>query len=173
MIRGLPRVALVRVGREAWLELFPGSAIAVLVGMAAAFLGGHYKGSMLLFALLLGMALNFLIEDPRLRPGIQFVAGTVLRLGVALLGLRLTLDNVSSPGFGMVAALVTGVMVTVLVNLILAGALGLDRDLALLVGGATAWLAAGAAAYPGDRNVGSHRGRVSPHLALTRTEPAR
>lgn len=102
--------------------------------MAAAFLGSHYKGSMLLFALLLGMALNFLIEDARLRPGIHFAAGTVLRLGVALLGLRLTLDNVSSLGFGIVAALVVGVVVTVLVSLIFARALGLHRDLGLLVG---------------------------------------
>jgi len=81
VISDLARVPMVRAGREASLELFPGSAIAVLVGMAAAFLGSHYKGSMLLFALLLGMALNFLIEDARLRPGIQFVAGTVLLVG--------------------------------------------------------------------------------------------
>jgi uncharacterized integral membrane protein (TIGR00698 family) len=138
-------VTLVRAGREAWVELFPGCAIAVLVGMAAAFLGSHYKGSMLLFALLLGMALNFLIEDARLRPGIQFAAGTVLRLGVALLGLRLTLDNVSSLGFGMVAALVVGVVVTVLASLSIARALRLDRDLGLLVGGATAICGASAA----------------------------
>ena len=145
MISGLARVTLVRAGREAWLELFPGTAIAVLVGMAAAFLGSHYKGSMLLFALLVGMALNFLIEDARVRPGIQFVAGTVLRLGVALLGLRLTLDNVSSLGFGIVAALVVGVVATLLVSLIFARALGLHRDLGLLVGGATAICGASAA----------------------------
>jgi len=50
----------------------------------------------------------------------------------------LTLDNVSSLGFGMVAALVVVVFVTVLVSVICARALGLDRDLGLLVGGATA-----------------------------------
>jgi uncharacterized membrane protein YadS len=77
-------------GRTLARQLVPGLAVAALVGMAAAFLGGHYKGSMLLFALLLGMALNFLTEDARLKPGIQFAASTVLRVGVALLGLRLT-----------------------------------------------------------------------------------
>ena len=138
-------MTLVRAGREAWHELFPGSAIAVLVGMAAAFLGGHYQGSMLLFALLLGMALNFLIEDARLRPGIQFVAGTVLRLGVALLGLRLTLDNVSSLGIGIVAALALGVAATLFASLLCARALGLDRNLGLLIGGATAICGASAA----------------------------
>ena len=145
MISSLSRVTVVRATREAWLELFPGCAIAVLVGMAAAFLGSHYKGSMLLFALLLGMSLNFLIEDERLRPGIQFAAGTVLRLGVALLGLRLTLENVSSLGLGMVVALVASVVVTVLVSLLFARVLRLDRDLGLLVGGATAICGASAA----------------------------
>jgi uncharacterized membrane protein YadS len=118
--------------RAAWSSVFPGAAVALLVGMAAAFLGGHYKGSMLLFALLLGMALNFLTEDKRLAPGIQFVAGSVLRIGVALLGLRLTLKNVSVLGLPTVLALAMGVTATVLAGVVFAGMLGLERGLGLL-----------------------------------------
>lgn len=132
-------------GRAAWSSVFPGAAVALLVGMAAAFLGGHYKGSMLLFALLLGMALNFLTEDKRLAPGIQFVAGSVLRIGVALLGLRLTLENVSALGLPTVLALALGVTATVLAGVVFARMLGLDRDLGLLAGGATAICGASAA----------------------------
>ncbi len=132
-------------GRAAWSTLFPGAAVALLVGMAAAFLGGHYKGSMLLFALLLGMALNFLTEDKRLAPGIQFVAGSVLRIGVALLGLRLTLENVSALGLPTVLALAVGVTATVLAGVVFARMLGLERDLGLLAGGATAICGASAA----------------------------
>jgi uncharacterized integral membrane protein (TIGR00698 family) len=131
--------------RDAWRRLLPGAAVSMLVGMAAAFLGGHYKGSMLLFALLLGMALNFLTEDKRLAPGIQFVASPVLRLGVALLGLRLTLESVWALGGSTVLALGVGVAATVLCGLVLARALGLERDLGLLVGGATAICGASAA----------------------------
>jgi len=131
--------------RAAWSSVFPGAAVAILVGMAAAFLGGHYKGSMLLFALLLGMALNFLTEDKRLAPGIQFVAGSVLRIGVALLGLRLTLENVSVLGLPTVLALAMGVTATVLAGVVFAGMLGLERDLGLLAGGATAICGASAA----------------------------
>jgi uncharacterized integral membrane protein (TIGR00698 family) len=145
MTLALRRDALLQAGRRAWIDLFPGSAVAVLVGMAAAFLGSHYKGSMLLFALLLGMSLNFLIDDPRLRAGIQFVASTVLRVGVALLGLRLTLDNVASLGPTMVLALVIGVVATLVATLLFARLLGLERDLGLLVGGATAICGASAA----------------------------
>lgn len=65
--------------------LAPGLLVAALVAMAAAFLGSHYKGSMLLFALLLGLVLHFISEDKRCAAGIQFASSTVLRLGVALL----------------------------------------------------------------------------------------
>jgi uncharacterized integral membrane protein (TIGR00698 family) len=131
--------------RAAWPSVFPGAAVALLVGMAAAFLGSHYKGSMLLFALLLGMALNFLTEDKRLAPGIQFVAGSVLRIGVALLGLRLTLENVSALGLPTVLALAVGVTATVLAGVAFAKMLGLERDLGMLAGGATAICGASAA----------------------------
>ena len=80
-------------------SLVPGLLVAALVAMAAAFLGGHYKGSMLLFALLLGLALHFLSEDQRCAAGIQFASSTVLRIGVALLGLRLTIDHVVTLGW--------------------------------------------------------------------------
>jgi uncharacterized integral membrane protein (TIGR00698 family) len=144
----LPLSAARRLGHElstTWAQHFPGAAVALLVGMAAAFLGSHYQGSMLLFALLLGMALNFLTEDRRLAPGIQFVATAVLRLGVALLGLRLTWDHVAALGAPTVLALALGVAATVLCGLAAAKALGLERDLGLLVGGATAICGASAA----------------------------
>jgi uncharacterized membrane protein YadS len=41
----------------------PGLSVAVIVGIAATFLSLHYKSSAMLFALLLGMALNFLGEE--------------------------------------------------------------------------------------------------------------
>jgi uncharacterized integral membrane protein (TIGR00698 family) len=126
-------------------RLLPGLAVALLVGMAAAFLGGHYKGSMLLFALLLGMALNFLMEDARLKPGVQFAGSTVLRVGVALLGLRLTLDNVASLGLATVLGLALAVTATVLAGVAAARLLGQDRDLGVLIGGATAICGASAA----------------------------
>ena len=44
----------------------------------------------MLFALLLGMAMNFLSADGACTPGIEFTARQVLRIGVALLGLRIT-----------------------------------------------------------------------------------
>ena len=53
----------------------------------------------MLFALLLGMALNFLAEEGQCRQGIQLAATGILRVGVALLGLRITVGQVTALGW--------------------------------------------------------------------------
>jgi uncharacterized membrane protein YadS len=97
--------------------LIPGLLVTALVAMAAAFLGSHYKGSVLLFALLLGLALHFISEDRRCAAGIQFASSTVLRFGVALLGLRLSIDHVVSVGWQTAAALMVAVSLTIALGL--------------------------------------------------------
>ena len=83
--------------------VFPGLAISAVVGIAATFLSVHYHASVMLFALLLGMALNFLAEEGRCIEGIQLASTVVLRVGVALLGLRITISQVDALGFTTVA----------------------------------------------------------------------
>ncbi|MCC7543925.1 MAG: putative sulfate exporter family transporter, partial [Aquabacterium sp.] len=125
--------------------LIPGLLVTALVAMAAAFLGSHYKGSMLLFALLLGLALHFVSEDKRCAAGIQFASSTVLRLGVALLGLRLTIDHVVTLGWQTVVALMVAVCLTIAMGLLLARLFRVDSSLGVLIGGATAICGASAA----------------------------
>lgn len=125
--------------------LVPGLLVTALVAMAAAFLGSHYKGSMLLFALLLGLALHFISEDKRCATGIQFASSTVLRIGVALLGFRLTIDHVVTLGWLTVAVLLVAISLTIAFGLLLARLFKVDSSLGLLVGGATAICGASAA----------------------------
>jgi uncharacterized integral membrane protein (TIGR00698 family) len=125
--------------------LIPGLMVTSLVAMAAAFLGSHYKGSMLLFALLLGLALHFVSEDKRCAAGIQFASSTVLRLGVALLGLRLTIDHVVKLGWQTALALLVVVGLTTALGIVLARFFKVDRSLGVLIGGATAICGASAA----------------------------
>ncbi|HET9205251.1 MAG TPA: putative sulfate exporter family transporter, partial [Burkholderiaceae bacterium] len=81
--------------------LFPGVVACAVVAAAAAFLGEHYGAPVLLFALLLGLAMNFLSGDGApCTPGIEFCARNVLRIGVALLGLRITVEQVVALGWG-------------------------------------------------------------------------
>ncbi|MGB4117924.1 MAG: putative sulfate exporter family transporter [Polaromonas sp.] len=125
--------------------LIPGLLVTALVAMAAAFLGSHYKGSMLLFALLLGLALHFISDDQRCAAGIQFASSTVLRLGVALLGLRLTIDHVVTLGWQTVVALLVAVCLTIGLGLLLARLFKVESSLGVLIGGATAICGASAA----------------------------
>src|SRR3982750_2900476 len=90
-------------------SLFPGVLASVVVAAAATFLADHYGAPLMLFALLLGMAMNFLSGEGACKPGIEFTARQVLRVGVALLGLRITLAQVVALGWGPGGPVVVGV----------------------------------------------------------------
>jgi uncharacterized integral membrane protein (TIGR00698 family) len=99
----------------------------------------------MLFALLLGMAMNFLSVDGPCKPGIEFTARQVLRIGIALLGLRITLGQVVALGWGPVALVVLSVALTISVSVVAARLLGFRGLFGLLTGGATAICGASAA----------------------------
>jgi len=124
---------------------FPGLAVAAVVGIAATFLSVHYHASAMLFALLLGMALNFLAEEGRCLPGIQLASSLVLRTGVALLGLRITVEQVAALGWHTIALVVVAVTTTILLGVGLGRALGLGSRFGTLTGGAVAICGASAA----------------------------
>jgi uncharacterized integral membrane protein (TIGR00698 family) len=99
----------------------------------------------MLFALLLGMAINFLSVDERCKPGIEFASRTVLRAGVALLGMRVTFSEVQSLGVGALALTFVAVGLTIAFGWWMARVAKLDRDFGLLTGGAVAICGASAA----------------------------
>lgn len=125
--------------------LAPGLLACGVVAAAATFLAGHYGAPVMLFALLLGMAMAFLSTDSPCGPGIEFAARQLLRIGIALLGLRITVAQVAALGWGPVVIVVLAVVVTILVSIVAARALGFNRLFGLLTGGATAICGASAA----------------------------
>ncbi len=127
-------------------SLGPGLLASLIIAAAAAFLADHYSGPVMLFALLLGMAMNFLSEVERCRPGIDFASRTVLRLGVALLGFRITLGEIAALGWRPVVLVIALVTVTILASIWVARRMGFSPLFGLLTGGATAICGASAAA---------------------------
>src|SRR6188768_3084336 len=125
--------------------LAPGLLACGVVGAAAAFLSEHYGAPVMLFALLLGMAMNFLSADGPCRPGIEFTSRQVLRIGIALLGLRITIAQVAALGWGPVALVMVCVVLTIGVSMLAARLLGFQSLFGLLSGGATAICGASAA----------------------------
>lgn len=122
-----------------------GLLVCITIALATTFIADHYGGPTLLYALLFGMSLHFLSEEGRCREGIEFAARTVLRLGVALLGARMTLDQVGELGLRPVLTVVGSVVLLIAMGAVLARLLGLTRDLGLLTGGAVAICGASAA----------------------------
>jgi uncharacterized integral membrane protein (TIGR00698 family) len=125
--------------------LGPGLMVSLAIAMASAFIADHYGGPTLLYALLFGMACHFLSEDSRCLPGIEFTSRTILRIGVALLGARITLEQIGSLGWGTVLAAVFAVTATISVGWVSARLLNVRADFGVLTGGAVAICGASAA----------------------------
>jgi len=126
-------------------ELMPGVLTCVTLAMAAAFLSEHYGGPVMLYALLFGMAFNFLSEEGRCVAGIELTSRTILRFGVALLGVRITITEVSELGLWPVVMIIVAVTSTILVGWGVARVLGLSKEQGLLSGGSVAICGASAA----------------------------
>jgi uncharacterized integral membrane protein (TIGR00698 family) len=141
MMAALTRAA----GPQRLRTLFPGVMACAVVAAAASFLGQHYGAPVLLFALLLGLGMNFLSGEGPCAPGIEFCARSLLRLGVALLGLRITLAQVVGLGWEPVLLVVLCVAITIGLSMLAARALGFQGIFGLLTGGATAICGASAA----------------------------
>ena len=124
--------------REPARTNFHGVLVSVVVALAAIFLAEHYHVSAMLFALLLGMALNFLSTEGRCAPGIKFSASTLLRIGVALLGVRITLGQITALGALPIAMVVASVALTIGFGVVLARAMGYRNRFGVLTGGAVA-----------------------------------
>jgi uncharacterized integral membrane protein (TIGR00698 family) len=117
--------------------LFPGFMLCGVIGLAATFVSEHYGGPQFLYALLIGIAFHFLTENAKCLPGIEASAKKLVRVGVALLGVRIAASDVSDLGVAGVAALVGAVVLTISFGVVFARVLKLPPLLGLLSGGGT------------------------------------
>jgi uncharacterized integral membrane protein (TIGR00698 family) len=127
------------------LQLIPGALLAVTVAMAATWVSTAHGGPQLLYALLFGVALHYLSADAKAKPGIEFCARNVLRLGVGLLGARITAAQIVGLGWTTAAIVVGAVVTTLLIGYALAKRLGMSRAEGTLSGGSVAICGASAA----------------------------
>ncbi len=141
----LPGLLPVIRWRDDFRDLWPGVLLSTVIGIASTFISDHRGGPTLLYALLLGMALNSVAVEGIAKAGIDFVARRVLRFGVALLGARITIDQVGALGVYNSVVLVAAVVATLGFGAWLSRRLGLSRRIGILTGGATAICGASAA----------------------------
>lgn len=133
-------------GAVGWLRQHKnGMLTAATIALASSFLSEHYGAPAMLFALLIGMAFAFLADSPTAKPGIVFASRSLLRLGVGLLGLRLTFADVSQLGWLPVVGVFGLLLMTLASGALIARAFGRPLALGLLTGGAVAICGASAA----------------------------
>lgn len=125
--------------------LLPGVLLCVVIGMAAAFVEMRWGGPRVLYALLMGMAFHELSHIPRHSAGVGFSAQTLLRLGIGLLGARITLHQMASLGWPTVLLILAAVLSTILCVSAIVKGLGMPWRIGLIAGGATAICGASAA----------------------------
>lgn len=129
----------------AHLLLLPGIALSGVIAMAATLVSTLYGGPQLLYALFFGLTFHYLSQDVKTRPGIEFCARSVLRLGVGLLGARITASQIAGLGWSTAMIVIAAVVTTLLCGMLLGRYLGLSRAQAVLSGGAVAICGASAA----------------------------
>lgn len=141
----LARASLFEAPAQALRRVWPGTATCVLIGLAASFVAALHNGPPMLYALLFGTAFHYQSQEDRTAPGVDFSGRTLLRLGVGLLGARITLEQIAGLG-GVTAGVVLGAVAsTLLCGWLVSRALRLPWTMGVLAGGATAICGASAA----------------------------
>jgi uncharacterized integral membrane protein (TIGR00698 family) len=121
--------------------LVPGLALVAMLAVAARLVSGVLPAtfSEVLVAVLLGIVVgNTLSLHPAVAPGVAFAVQRLLRLGIILLGARLSLDAVLATGASTLGLVVACMAMALAVALLLGRAVGVSPRLGLLIGVGTA-----------------------------------
>lgn len=136
-----------RFGAVNWLSAHhPGLLIAVIAGICAEAISRHYGAPSMLMALLIGLSIHFVYDLGTVQPGIDWAARVVLRLGVALLGLKIAVVDIMSIGIAPLLLVTFAMAATMAFAIIGARLLRLPPSFAVLSGGSVAVCGASAAA---------------------------
>ena len=122
-----------------------GFLLCLMVAMSAKFVSEHYGGPVILYALLMGIALNYLSTEGRCVAGIEFCSKSILRFGIALLGARITIDQLMGLGIAPIIIVLVSVPATILFGFFVGRWLKLGRSQSILSGSAVGICGASAA----------------------------
>jgi uncharacterized integral membrane protein (TIGR00698 family) len=131
--------------RSLVMAVYPGLLAAATIALAATWLSQHYGAPVMLFALLFGMAFHFLHEEGRCVAGVEFTSKAVLRLGVALLGAKITAGQMLGLGVMPIVTVLAGVSTTITLGWLASRRFGQSRAFGVLSGGAVGICGASAA----------------------------
>lgn len=123
----------------------PGLVLAITIAFASLFIASRYGGPVMLYAILFGVAFNFLNDEPKTAAGVQFASKRVLQLGVVLLGASVTFAEIAELGWATALLVIAAVATTIVAGFYIGRAAGLSAPHATLSAGAVAICGASAA----------------------------
>ena len=140
-------------------RFWPSFVIASMVAVTAEFLSSYYDVPVMLMALLLGMSLHFLVEDKQSAcgTGVDFTSTIVLKVGIALMGARMSVDVLSVLTTSLITLIAGCVIITTGFGVLISYLLGRGWRFGILTGasvgicGASAAMAV-AAVLPKNKN---------------------
>jgi uncharacterized integral membrane protein (TIGR00698 family) len=137
------------IARPAWRTLANGAGLAIALAIAAELASYAFKDwlnpsgpspvSPVLCAVLLGVVWrNTIGLSAEFLPGLQWVTGTLLRIGIALVGLRLSLNGLASTATMALPVVIACITTAIAVSALVGRMLGLSQPLRLLLAAGTA-----------------------------------
>lgn len=123
------------IASERVRPLLPGLALVVAIVVVSDHIPDYVSGtSALIWALALGaLVANSGLLRPSFAPGIRVASRRVLRIGVALLGIRLSLGTVGDLGLRTIVVILGSMALTFAVTLLVGRLLGVSGPLSLLI----------------------------------------
>jgi uncharacterized integral membrane protein (TIGR00698 family) len=115
--------------------LVPGLALVAVIVVISDHIPDYVSGtSALIWALALGALIaNSGLMRPSFDPGIRVASRRILRIGVALLGIRLSLGTVGDLGLRTIVVIIGSIALTFAATLVMGRVLGVSGPLALLI----------------------------------------
>lgn len=132
-------------GQHGWHAYWPGLAMTIIAALAAAWLSDHYGAPRMLMGLLIGLAFNFANADTRLHPGLGFASKTLLRWGIVVTGLQVTVWQIIDLGWASFAWIAAMVALVTAAGALVAKVFRLGSGFGVLAGGSVAICGASAA----------------------------
>jgi uncharacterized integral membrane protein (TIGR00698 family) len=124
----------------------PGLLVCILAGILAAHISKITMIPVMLLAIIIGLFLHVLNSVSILKDGINWSSRGLLYTGVALMGLRIDLTDLSQVGFMAPLFVILTLITTLLVGYAIARALGQSKDFSILMSGAVGICGVSAAA---------------------------
>jgi uncharacterized integral membrane protein (TIGR00698 family) len=124
----------------------PGLLVCILAGILAAYISKITMVPVMLLAIIIGLLLHVLNSVSILKDGINWSSRGLLYAGVALMGLRIDLTDLSQVGFMAPLFVILTLITTLLVGYAIARALGQSKDFSILMSGAVGICGVSAAA---------------------------